>query len=680
MNKLRNKIINSELTLKQNNNPDIQKKVFDEQLNLLHKNLKLSIPANLLCAMIILIALYQESNKFLIWAWYIAMLSISLIRIGMGYVLQKKHSFTNLHFFILFTVASAALWGIAASLLMPQGNLLQQMIVIIILAGVTAGSIQTLQASLVASILYVIVSIFPLCIWFLFQKETIYYLLSMAMTTYLFFMILTAKRSHALLVQMLHLGYENLDLVANLSNTNKQLEQTFKIVEESEKNLRIIQDNAPIGMAIVSVDGKWLRVNNKLCEIFGYNREELEQLTYQELTHPDDRAITLNYTKRLLQGEISAYQLDKRYINKNGQTVWALLNVSLIHDVEGKYLYFIKQLQDISERKESEQVILELNKLNKLLQLCQNSTEAYTVVSRAATQLFFGYQGGLAIFNKITQAQERVESWGETTFLKEEFTSENCWALRIGKPYVVNDLTKDIICQHFISKPPHGYICLPLIVQNEVLGLLNFNAMTDSPITSKQQQIMTTFSEFIKLSLANIRMKEALREKAIYDSLTGLFNKSYLEETLPREIKHSLRTKKSLCVGMLSVDHFEKFKEIDAGKADVEVLKFIASLLKNNFRGSDIICRYQADTFVIVLLDTGLTGALPRLEFVRQAAKKSRLYFKTQLLPQILLSIGVVEVPNQASTVNEIIRLAEETLQAAKINGDNVMTAQMVIA
>lgn len=116
---------------------------------------------------------------------------------------------------------------------------------------------------------------------------------------------------------------------------------------------------AAIGMALVAPNGAWLRVNRSLCEITGYTEAELLQGTFQDITHPDDLDLDLSYVGKMLDGKLATYQMEKRYLHKEGAVVWVLLSVSLVRDKRGRPRFFISQIQDITSRKESERQLTE---------------------------------------------------------------------------------------------------------------------------------------------------------------------------------------------------------------------------------------------------------------------------------------------------------------------------------
>ena len=138
-------------------------------------------------------------------------------------------------------------------------------------------------------------------------------------------------------------------------------------LRESEQRFRRSFEDAAIGMALVGTDGRFLRANRSLLDILGYPEEELLEKTFQDITHPDDLDADLDHFGRILAGEIRTYQTEKRYVHKEGHAVWILLSVSMVHDEEGAPLYFVSQIQDVSERKRAEQKIRDAEKRYRTL-------------------------------------------------------------------------------------------------------------------------------------------------------------------------------------------------------------------------------------------------------------------------------------------------------------------------
>jgi PAS domain S-box-containing protein len=131
-------------------------------------------------------------------------------------------------------------------------------------------------------------------------------------------------------------------------------QQAEAALRQSEQRYRGVFDQAAVGIARVAPDGSWLEVNQKLCDIFGYPREELLRHSFRDITHPDHLAESLAQMRRLLAGDSDQYTLEKRYLRKTGETVWASLSVSLVRDGEGTPLYFIAVVEDIQSRKRAE--------------------------------------------------------------------------------------------------------------------------------------------------------------------------------------------------------------------------------------------------------------------------------------------------------------------------------------
>lgn len=155
---------------------------------------------------------------------------------------------------------------------------------------------------------------------------------------------------------------------------HKRLQEDLRV---SEEKFRGSFEHSAIGMALVSTEGKWLKVNRRICEIVGYEEQELLATTFQYITHPDDLGKDLDNLHKLLNGEIATYSIEKRYYHKNGSVVWVLLSVSLVRDAFDKPLHFVSQIEDITDRKRAEDGV---NKLNRELTAIFDSSTQVSII------------------------------------------------------------------------------------------------------------------------------------------------------------------------------------------------------------------------------------------------------------------------------------------------------------
>src|SRR5262245_43554228 len=174
---------------------------------------------------------------------------------------------------------------------------------------------------------------------------------------------LTAARDEALRQQAIEYGahyvlykgrLDQLELARLLRLAALQA-LTGDALRESDARFRAIYELAAVGIAIRSLDGRWLRVNQKLCEILGYPREELMMLTSLDLTPPDERGTAMDFNERIARGELSTYSREKRYLRKDGSVVWVNLTVNVVTGAGGRPSHIISVIQDISDRREAEE-------------------------------------------------------------------------------------------------------------------------------------------------------------------------------------------------------------------------------------------------------------------------------------------------------------------------------------
>jgi diguanylate cyclase (GGDEF)-like protein len=230
------------------------------------------------------------------------------------------------------------------------------------------------------------------------------------------------------------------------------------------------------------------------------------------------------------------------------------------------------------------------------------------------------------------------------------------------------------VCRHFSHPPLGGYFCLPLTVQGETVGVLS---LVDNNIPKGEhppglKQLAVTVGETIKLSLSNLKLRDELRHQAIHDPLTDLFNRRYLDETLPRELDRAQRLSAPLCVVMLDIDGFKKFNDSFGHGPGDSLLREFSNVLREHLRKSDISCRYGGDEFVLVMPDSSIADTQQRVEQIRILLKGlQKKHLGTQSLDLITISAGIAHMPEHGTTEKELLRAADEALYSAKKAGRN---------
>jgi diguanylate cyclase (GGDEF)-like protein len=324
----------------------------------------------------------------------------------------------------------------------------------------------------------------------------------------------------------------------------------------------------------------------------------------------------------------------------------------------------------------------QLAKLGDLLQSCETSEEAYTVIAQIAGPLFAGDSGVLFELTGNRTAVEQVAAWGENSSSRSVFAPSECWALRRGRVYVVEDSGSELLCPHVGDAAPPGYLCVPLTAQSEMLGLLHVELGHKVPRSRRpehladRQRLAVTLAEHLSLALANFRLRATLRERSTRDELTGLFNRRYMEDSLDREIRRAIREGEALGVVMLDLDHFKRLNDAFGHAAGDFALRLVGQFLQSNIRAEDIACRFGGEEFVIILPKATAEDTRRRAEALRLGIRSLRADPGGPSFPTVTMSLGVAAYPQHGATGEGLVRAADEALYRAKAEGrDRVVVA-----
>lgn len=233
-----------------------------------------------------------------------------------------------------------------------------------------------------------------------------------------------------------------------------------------EQKFRHTFNSLAIGLALVSPEGKWLDVNPALCQIVGYTFSELILLTFQNITHPNDLNADLENLKKFINNETDLYHTEKRYIHKNGLIVWVDLIVSVVRDTENKPLFFISQVQDITERKNSESQLTEQkNHLNTLsLYLTQQNTkleEFNQIVSHNLRTPAGNIQLLLKLFEQAESLEEKNELMESLIVSSDSLMETLNELVTMIKVKDLNNLSQErVVFQDIFNKVSHMLIAV----------------------------------------------------------------------------------------------------------------------------------------------------------------------------------------------------------------------------
>ncbi|MEA2449368.1 MAG: hypothetical protein QOG63_1300 [Thermoleophilaceae bacterium] len=387
-----------------------------------------------------------------------------------------------------------------------------------------------------------------------------------------------------------------------------------------------------------------------------------------------DRIVTL--VTQLAAGDLSARQ-EPAGVDDELDAITVGVNM-LGEELEASHAELEERVRArTAEIEELNHEIMQLTELGTLLQACATRAEAYSVLQRGVNVLFKGLSGVVYLFNASRNALEQAVAWGDAPG-PEVLTREDCWAMRRGEPHIVRESALGLPCAHV--RPGTGdSLCIPMAANGETIGLLHlFSHSTDSeqtPITDARQHLGNAVAVQIALSVTNLELRETLRQQALRDSMTGLFNRRFLDEWIDREVNRADHAGTSLGVIMADIDHFKQVNDIHGHEAGDRVLTAVASAIGKSVRAGDLPCRYGGEEFLILITDIELDDLIARAERMRVDVAELSVEHGGTLLPAITISLGVALYPQHGGSAPDVVKAADAALYAAKNAGRNRVTA-----
>jgi diguanylate cyclase (GGDEF)-like protein/PAS domain S-box-containing protein len=318
-----------------------------------------------------------------------------------------------------------------------------------------------------------------------------------------------------------------------------------------------------------------------------------------------------------------------------------------------------------------------LSEMGELLQSCRNIQEAYAVINQFTAPLFSGQAGMLLVINPVRNILESISVWGAAES-DTEFTPAECWGLRRMRPYTISEPASQLICRHVKDfreryapaneyRPLERYFCIPMTAQGETLGLLHLEITSDQPL-ERWQQLAITAADRIGLALANLKLRESLRTQATRDSLSGIFNRQYLEETLDMELQRAFHTDAPLSLAMLRIEHYSEIIEEYGYSMGDTLLREVGIFLQSNTLPAEVSGRYGGEDFMILFPRTTPKVVKERVQKILELSSALRIQHRGQILGQMEISAGISNFPQNGTTSWDLIKTARELLNRTRNN------------
>ena len=319
-----------------------------------------------------------------------------------------------------------------------------------------------------------------------------------------------------------------------------------------------------------------------------------------------------------------------------------------------------------------------LSELSEWLQSAKSEAELYGMISSVLGRLMPECKGSLFIYANSRDVLEVAAEWNGQPRTA-SMHPEDCWSLRRGHAYVHGTSEIEFHCDHVHGDINDNYCCIPILAHGETVGLLHLEytfAGTETAEEAKARfadraRLGLACAEHLSIAIANMKLREGLRDQSVRDVLTGLNNRRYLLETARRELLRAERGKHPVSVVTIDVDHFKAFNDNHGHDAGDTVLRHVGEILRALFTDEAVPCRFGGEEFVVLLPGATIEDAVARAEELRARIEALTIRYADGQLPRVTISAGVAAFPEAGSNLMDMLKLADAALYRAKQNGRN---------
>jgi diguanylate cyclase (GGDEF)-like protein/PAS domain S-box-containing protein len=439
-------------------------------------------------------------------------------------------------------------------------------------------------------------------------------------------------------------------------------------------------------------------VNRKLAEMLGYTQEELLGTTSTNLVHPDYRFSDRDkYMDPILSDRAQSFSSERKYLRKDGSSLWVNRTVSLVKDPTGNPLYFIRIIEDISERKQAEQRQAMEHAITRVLAEAQTLTEAIPRIIQTVCETMGWHCGARWQIDKEAGVLRCRETWGIDTPEIEAFiqaSRERAVApLPVGQglvrrtfaaasPVWIKDIAHDEAFnrRHLAEQADlHGAFGFPLVGGGEVLGVMEFFHRDardpDEMLIQTTQAIGSQIGQY----MVRMQAEEAVKFVATHDSLTGLPNRIMFNQRLSHAVTQAERYGRRLAVLFIDLDRFKIINDTLGHESGDALLREVAKRLTANLRAADTVARLGGDEFVVLVEEVSDPQYLAGIAQKLISALSTGFPVHGQEY-HVTASIGVSTFPDDGVDLQTLLKNADIAMYRAKEQGRNAFrfySAQM---
>ncbi|MEM9273986.1 MAG: EAL domain-containing protein [Cyanobacteria bacterium P01_F01_bin.143] len=449
----------------------------------------------------------------------------------------------------------------------------------------------------------------------------------------------------------------------NLEQANRELQaenlkhqKALGALQESETRFRNTFEQAAVGIVHIAPEGMFIRINQRFADILGYAEKNLVNNSFENIIHPDDLATSLKYRNQLLADEIPAYTTVERYIRSNKTIVWVNVTVALVRKENGDPDYIIAVVEDITLQKELEverdRILRELSHEKELAQITLHSISDAVITTDAQAKVRYCNPVAEELMGWSVEEAQGKPIQEVVTLLGEQ----NREPVPHPATTILTESQHCLTVDHLILQSRDGH---------------EFTVNTSaSQIRDLQGNLLGVVTVFRDVTEAH-QLSQKLSWQASHDSLTGLINRSRFEQIIDQVNANAQvddRQEHILCY--LDLDQFKAVNDTCGHLAGDELLRQVATLLKNQVRNSDCLARLGGDEFGVLLRHCPLSRATAIAEGFRKSIQDFRFVWENRTF-NIGVSIGLVTLNSETVDVNSALNAADAACYIAKERGRN---------